>query len=214
MPLRSVVGRSIAYKLAADAVGRLASFLVVVMIAHQMGARATGIYALANGLAAYLTVISDLGMHLFVTREIASGARNVERLVGSLFLLKASVNAALGTMVSMTILSVFPWSEESQMVMIIAWATLCYSFIEFFTALLRGYNAIIAESTLVLLFRLARTALGIIVLWIFRDLRILGAAVAGLSALASVCAAWYVFGRWLRPQFSFSGTQVHGWARQ
>ncbi len=214
MLLRSVVGRSIVYKLLVDSIGRLASFLLIVMIARRMGASGTGIYAFANGLAAYLAVASDFGMHLFVTREIASASRNVGRLVGSLFLLKIFVNAVLGTVVSVAILSFFTWREESQMVLIIAWATLWYSFIEFFTAVLRGYNAIIAESTLVLLFRLARTALGISLVWMFSNLIILATAIAALSVVASVGAAWSVFLRWVRPEFSFSRTEVRHWMGQ
>ncbi|HEY3130961.1 MAG TPA: oligosaccharide flippase family protein [Acidobacteriota bacterium] len=209
----SIIGRSIAYKFLADSIGRLASFLLIVMIARLMGAGAIGIYAFANGLAAYLSVASDLGMHLFVTREIAASS-DAKRLVGSLSLLKVFINGTLGALMSGLTLYFFPWGEESQVVLIIAWATLWYSFIELFTAVLRGYNAIVTETTLVLIFRLARTALGITLIWMFRNLIVLAMAIMALSVVSSFCAAWYLFRTWIRPEFSFLWKDVRHWMGQ
>ncbi|HEY2931589.1 MAG TPA: flippase [Acidobacteriota bacterium] len=211
MLLNSIVGRSILYKLLADVAGRVTSFLVVVTVAHRLGTRATGIYALAFSLGAYITVFSDLGMHLFLTREIAAGRSAAERLIGSLFLLKIAINAAVGVAVSAAILFFLPWDEETRMVLIIAWATLCYSFVEFLTAVLRGYNAIIEETSLVLIFRLARTAVGIAMIWIFKDLISFALAVALLTVLAAAGSSWYVVRRWGLPQFSFSWKEVKHW---
>ena len=61
---------------------------------------------------------------------------------------------------------------------------------------------------MVLLFRLARTAVGITIIWIFKDLISFALAVAVLTAVAAICASWYVFRRWATPEFSFCWSET------
>ncbi len=214
MLLGSVVGRSIVYKFLGDTTGRLVSFLVVVTIAQQMGARATGIYALANVLAEYVSVIPDLGMNLFVTREIAAGKVRAERLVGGLLLVKIFASTGLLIVAAVIIPFFFYNPEEAYTALIMTSANLCFGLIEFFGAVLRGYNAINAETTLLLFFRLARTAAGVGVLFLYGDLILFALAVAGVTLLAAVGAGIYVARKYVSLQLHLSWGEVGRWMGQ
>ncbi|HEY3129959.1 MAG TPA: oligosaccharide flippase family protein [Acidobacteriota bacterium] len=214
MLLRSVTGRSIFYRFLGDTLGKLVSFLVVVTIAREMGAAATGIYALANVLAEYVSVIPDLGMNLFVTREIAAGKVIAERLVGALLLVKIVASAGLLVVAAIVIPFFFYNPQEAYTALIMTGANLCFGVIEFFGAVLRGCKAINAETTLLLFFRIARAVAGVSVILLYRNLILLALAVAGVTLIAALAVAAYVARRYVAPRLQISWSEMRGWMGQ
>src|SRR5438034_10825150 len=73
---------------AGEAIVRFATFLMAVVIARRFGSAALGEYGYALALASVLLVVPDLGLHLFVVRELSTDKRRLQPSSGSVTGLK------------------------------------------------------------------------------------------------------------------------------
>src|SRR6266481_1580763 len=71
-----------------EAIARLATFLMAVVIARRYGSAALGEYGYALALASVLLVVPDLGLHLFVVRELSTDKRRLQAIFWSVHWLK------------------------------------------------------------------------------------------------------------------------------
>ena len=67
------IRRNAAIKLASELIGRLALFALVLFAARRLGEAGFGLYNYALALGFVLAQLTDLGMQLVLTREIAAG---------------------------------------------------------------------------------------------------------------------------------------------
>ena len=72
-----------------EAVSRLATALMALVVARRFGAEALGQYGYALSLASVLVIVPDLGLHLLTTRSLAAEPARLARTFWSLHLLKA-----------------------------------------------------------------------------------------------------------------------------
>ena len=73
---------------AGEALVRFATFLMAVVIARRFGSAALGEYGYALALASVLLVVPDLGLHLFVVRELSTDKRRLQAIFWSVHWLK------------------------------------------------------------------------------------------------------------------------------
>src|SRR5438034_7282963 len=73
---------------AGEAIVRFATFLMAVVIARRFGSAALGEYGYALALASVLLVVPDLGLHLFVVRELSTDKRRLQAIFWSVHWLK------------------------------------------------------------------------------------------------------------------------------
>src|SRR5262249_3330879 len=73
---------------AGEAIARLATFLMAVVIARRFGSAALGEDGYALALASGLLVVPDLGLHLFVVRELSTDKRRLPAIFWSVHWLK------------------------------------------------------------------------------------------------------------------------------
>ena len=205
---------SIIYKFLGEATGRLVSFTLAIVVARQLGPHALGIYALAGGVALYIAIIPDFGMHLFVTREIAAKSCDPQRLIGGLLALKLCIGAAAAVVLWTVVPAVFSSREEAYTVAILGTTGIFFGLIEFFTAVLRGYNAIVAETTLLMLVRVGRTAAAAAALVLAKSLIVFALIYSGVT-MFGVLAALLLTLRWSAvPRFTLDRKEINPWVRQ
>ncbi len=77
LPLRGVSG-----KLAADIAGRGFTFLLAVMIARQLGVRGLGDFQYGLSLAWMFAILTDMGLNLYTTGEVARDPVHVRQILG------------------------------------------------------------------------------------------------------------------------------------
>lgn len=71
-----------------EAVSRLATALMALLVARRFGAEALGQYGYALSLASVLVIVPDLGLHLLTTRSLAAEPGRLARTFWNLHLLK------------------------------------------------------------------------------------------------------------------------------
>ena len=71
-----------------EAVARLATFLMAVVIAHRFGSAALGEYGFALAFASVLLMVPDFGLHLFTTKELAAEPERLRTIFWSIHCLK------------------------------------------------------------------------------------------------------------------------------
>ena len=96
---RNSVTRNIVYKTLGTVVEKGLKLLIVPLIARTLGARVYGQYSYAVTLAALAVQMTDLGLGLFMAREIARHDAPPAKLIGQILTLKGTL--ALGYLVVM-----------------------------------------------------------------------------------------------------------------
>ncbi|HET9215898.1 MAG TPA: flippase, partial [Terriglobia bacterium] len=78
-----------------EAIARLATALMALVVARFYGLEALGNYGYALALASVLLIVPDLGLHLFVVREIASSASKIPEVFWNVHGLKLGLAATV-----------------------------------------------------------------------------------------------------------------------
>jgi O-antigen/teichoic acid export membrane protein len=73
---------------AGEAIARLGTFLMALVIARRFGSAALGEYGYALALTSVLLVVPDLGLHLFVVRELSTHKERLQAVFWSVHWLK------------------------------------------------------------------------------------------------------------------------------
>ena len=84
---RNLIKNSGAF-IAGDAVGKLLSFLFSVYVIRQLGSSQYGLYTTALAYAGLFSIMADLGMTQFATREIARGRKTADGLFWNLIVIR------------------------------------------------------------------------------------------------------------------------------
>lgn len=71
-----------------EALSRLTTFLMALIVAHRFGAEALGQYGYALALASVLLMVPDFGLHILTTRDLATEPQRLRRVFWSLHWLK------------------------------------------------------------------------------------------------------------------------------
>ncbi len=165
-------------KLTSELIGRLALFALVLLAARRLGEAGFGLYNYALALGFVLAQLTDLGMQLVLTREIAAGTRG-DGLVSAALRLKvalsAVVTAALWLMVAGQ-----PVARGA--VFLLSLLPLLQSFPEFVGYVFRGRQNLTVEAWLLAGARLVLAGAGVVALWLWPTLLALAVsqAVVGL----------------------------------
>ena len=86
LPHRTLVNTAAIF--GGEALSRIATFMMAMMVARRFGPEALGQYGYAVALASVLVLVPDFGLHLEATRRLASDARALRRTFWSLHWLK------------------------------------------------------------------------------------------------------------------------------
>ena len=187
------IRRNAAIKLASELIGRLALFALVLFAARRLGEAGFGLYNYALALGFVLAQLTDLGMQLVLTREIAADARG-DGLVSAALRLKV----ALSVVVAAILWLVVGQSVDRGAVFLLSLLPLLQSFPEFVGYVFRGRQNLTVEAWLLAGARLALAGTGGVALLFWPTLLALAIsqAAAGLF-FAVIGLVWLRRGGWL-----------------
>ncbi len=81
--------------LGGEAIARLATFLMAIVVARRFGPVALGEYGYAVALASILLLVPDMGLHLYTVRELATDPRRLQEIFWNVHWLKLTITAAI-----------------------------------------------------------------------------------------------------------------------
>ena len=187
------IRRNAAIKLALELIGRLALFALVLFAARRLGEAGFGLYNYALALGFILAQLTDLGMQLVLTREIATDARG-DGLVSAALRLKV----ALSVVVAAILWLVIGQTLDRGAVFLLSLLPLLQSFPEFVGYVFRGRQNLTVEAWLLAGARLALAGAGVIALWLWPTLLALAISQAAAGLLFAVVGlVWLRRGGWL-----------------
>ena len=146
-------------KLSAEIIGRALQFLLAYLAQRSLGPAGYGDFTYALSVGIVLSPLTDLGMQLIVTREIARNPAQADRLTGTGLILKLAL-AALAGLILIAIGLARP--IELQIATIVLGLALIFnSFVEFFGYALRGLQRVEFDAAFTLVLRLLTVGLGL-----------------------------------------------------
>lgn len=181
-------------KLAAEVTGRLLQFALIYAAQRLLGPENYGVITVGLAVGVVLAPMTDLGMQLIVTREMARVQHAAPRLAGSGLMLKWMLAlCAMGLLLSISMLQP---AETGLATFILGSSVIAASFTEYFGYVFRGLRRAEFDAALTLLLRLRVFAFGC-------------AALLGPASVNSIAIAYWLGGAlaaalgyfWLRRRF-------------
>jgi O-antigen/teichoic acid export membrane protein len=146
-------------KLGAELLGRALQFLLAYLAQRALGPAGYGDFTYALSVGIVLSPLTDLGVQLMVTREIARDPAQADRLTGAGLILKLALTLLAGLILIAIGLS---RPIELQIATIVMGLALIFnSFVEFFGYALRGLQRVEFDAAFTLLLRLLTVGLGL-----------------------------------------------------
>ena len=181
-------------KLAAEVIGRLFQFAFIYAAQRSLGPANYGVVTFGLAVGAVLAPVTDLGMELIITREIASAERIAPRLSGTGLLIKLLLTlGAVGLLLSIS------WARPADTAFAtfaLGLAIIVGSFAEYIGYIFRGLRRVELDAALTLVLRLCVFVLGCAALLLRPT--VAGVAVAYLAGNGLAALLGY---RWLRRWF-------------
>ena len=181
-------------KLTSELIGRLALFALVLFAARVLGEAGFGLYNYALALGFVLAQLTDLGMQLVLTREIAAGTGG-NALVTVALRLKIALSLAVAAILWLV---VGAQAVDRGAVFLLSLLPLLQSFPEFVGYIFRGRQNLMVEAWLLAGARLALAVGGGVALWLRPTLLSLAVSQAAAGLLFAVIGfVWLRRGGWL-----------------
>src|SRR5262245_22860211 len=98
----AVVGRSFSFRLGSQIISALINVAGMVILGNYLAAGGYGEYAFYYALVPLLATLSDLGVGVIITREVARDKTLGPRLLGDAILVKGVTGAAMLVLVAVT----------------------------------------------------------------------------------------------------------------
>ena len=201
--LKGRISRNALVKLTSEVVGRLATFVLVLWAARQLGESAFGLYNYGLALGFVVAQVADFGLQLLIAREVAVMGKAARPLVQGALRLKVALSLPV---ILLLIIFTAGWSGPLRLALLsLGMLMLGQTFLEFVAYVFRGRQALATEARLLAAARLLTALLGILVLWLGGGL--LGLALSSLAALALLSGrAFYLL--WREGWLGRAGTPV------
>jgi O-antigen/teichoic acid export membrane protein len=146
-------------KLGAEIIGRALQFLLAYLAQRALGPAGYGDFTYALSVGIVLSPLTDLGVQLIVTREIARNPAQADRITGAGLILKLALTLLAG-LILISIGLARP--IELQIATIVLGLALIFnSFVEFFGYALRGLQRVEFDAAFTLFLRLLTVSLGL-----------------------------------------------------
>ena len=199
-------------KLAAEVIGRLLQFALIYAAQRLLGPANYGIitYGLAVGLV--LAPMTDLGMQLIITREIARDGQAAPRLTGIGLALKLILT--LGVVGLLLPISLQRPADAVFATFILGLAVITASFAEYFGYVFRGLQRVELDAALTLLLRVLVFACGFAALLLVVSVNSLASAYLLGNFLAALLGYLWLRRRFFMPQLRVKRSELLALLRQ
>jgi len=193
---RPIIARNLALKSASEVVARVIQFGFIVVVVRCLGTRGFGLYSFAAALGFVLAQFSDLGLQLYVAREIARAPERRSQILGAALRCKVILFA-----LCVVFLSCYAGIQQSvierDVLFVLALAVALTSFLELLNYAFRGYQRLEFEAALNLAARLMGPGIAMPALVYGASLR----TVAWILLLANIAAVALGY-HWLTRRFT------------
>lgn len=88
-----IIFRNITYLLTSEVLVRLISLVQVTILVRYLGTNGYGIWSLAGALPSMLLVITDVGLHSLIVREVSQDRKRLGYLFQDMFIIKTLLSA-------------------------------------------------------------------------------------------------------------------------
>ena len=176
------IGGLIALKTLSDVASRLSSFLLLLLAARFLNPFEFGLFSLAWATGWIISIASDLGIQLFVAREVARSPGQASQFVPTLFRLRLYLGSILFGAIGLAHWVLW-WDKGGPIFLGLVLVQLLSSVIEFFNHLFRGFGRSDLESWANLLHRLGALLAGGLVLASSSSLSLLTFALLSMAAV-------------------------------
>ena len=185
-------GGLIALKTFSDVASRLSSFLLLLLAARFLDPFEFGLFSLAWATGWIISIASDLGLQLFVAREVARSPGQAGQFVPTLFRLRLYLGSILFGVIGLAHWVLW-WDKGGPIFLGLVLVQLLSSVIEFFNHLFRGFGRSDLESWANLLHRLGALLAGGFVLATSSSLSFLTLALLSIAAFITLLTwSWAV----------------------
>ena len=164
------------FKLISELIGRAATFVLTIFAARQLGEAGFGQYAYGVSLGFVVAQLGDMGLQLVITREVAMYGQSARSSV----VMALRVKLLLSLLVSglLVVLTINQSGVARFSLLLLGFAQLANSFLEFAAYVFRGQQNILLEAWLLAGARVSTAVAGLFILWRGGDL--LGLATSSL----------------------------------
>lgn len=181
-------------KLTAEVVGRALQFLLIYLAQRTLGPATYGEFTYALAVGFVLAPLTDLGIQLIVTREMAREPSRFVGIAGAGLALKVILACCITGLVGAVSLTRPPAVQTATF--LLGLAMVLGSFAEFFGYTFRGLQRVEYEAVLTLVMRVAIVGAGLWALW--HGMGLMGLAGAYVLGSGLGAAVGFV---WLRKRF-------------
>ncbi len=186
------IGGLIALKTLSDVASRLSSFLLLLLAARFLDPFEFGLFSLAWAAGWIISIASDLGLQLFVAREVARGPAQAGQFVPTLLRLRICLGSILFGVIALAHWMLW-WDKGGAIFLGLVLVQLLSSVIEFFNHLFRGFGRTDLESWANLLHRLGALLAGGFVLATSSSLSLLTLALLSIATVIAILTwSWAV----------------------
>ncbi len=207
------VARNITLKFASELAARAIQFGFIVVAARQLGARGFGVYSFAAAFGFVLAQSSDLGLQLYVARELARTPDRGPQILGSALRCKAVLFAG-SLLLLLGFVRLQAEVPDRGLVFLLALAVMMTSPLEFFNYAFRGYRRLEFEAGINLTARLLGPGVAIPALLSGAPLL----TVSWILLIANAAAAWlgyfWLTRRFARPAWNADNSELRRAIRQ
>jgi O-antigen/teichoic acid export membrane protein len=176
-------------KLSSEIVGRLFQFALIYAAQRILGPANYGVITYGLAVGVVLAPVTDLGLQLIITREVARAERIAPRMSGIGLALKLLL--ALGTVAVLVPICLQRPDNTAFATFVLGLAIIGASFAEYFGYIFRGLRRVELDAVLTLLLRLFVFALGVAALLLRPSVNSVAMAyVIGNGLAAGVGYAW------------------------
>ena len=138
------MGGLIVLKTLSDVASRLSSFLLLLLAARFLDPFEFGLFSLAWATGWIISIASDLGLQLFVSREVARSPEKAGQFVPTLFRLRLSLGSILFGVIGLAHWMLW-WDKGGAIFLGLVLVQLLSSVIEFFNHLFEGLGEAISN---------------------------------------------------------------------
>jgi O-antigen/teichoic acid export membrane protein len=181
-------------KLSSEIIGRLLQFTLIYAIQRLLGPADYGVITYGLAIGVVLAPVTDLGMQLIITREVARVERIAPRVSGIGLALKLLLT--VGAVVVLVPLSLQRPDSTAFATFALGLAVIAGSFAEYFGYVFRGLRRVELDAVLTLLLRLGVFAFGFAALLLRPGIN--GVSLAYLTGNGLAAVLGYI---WLRRRF-------------
>ena len=188
---RTITKNSI-WLLSGEIAGKAIVFLIMLIIARRLGVENFGKFTLAQSIVMIFAVISDLGLNIFLFREIPQNKRSVTNYVGNIFLIRVALSLLFfGALI--LFLKLVNYEQEIKEVTYILGLWLCFTNLTYvFRTVFKALEIMVWDAIINILDTFFR--LIFILVFFFWGITLFKVAFAYMaSAFIACCLGFYIF---------------------